>query len=372
MDGYQVTTLEDVVSIADIFVTATGSLTVITADDMAKMKHQAIVGNIGHFDNEIDMAGLAKIPGIVRVNIKPQVDEWIFPDGHGVIVLSEGLLEPRQQRHGPPELPRDVELLHQSDDGPDGAVLLKSENTATRWPCCCRSTRRKGRPLRTSTLGVKPTIPLRRAGFVSRRPGRGAVQARPLHRYQFLNDERRARWRLTEFVLTSPARTAWASSMRSRASSPRRDAISKKANSSPIRVATASSCASRHRCPRAPTRWRCESRSSTAVDASEMEIRLWDRDAADPRPRLPHRALPERSSLSAFNGLAARKDRGGGFQPPGFRAARHRLRHSLPLPAGRRHQPARARARDPASRGRARGFAARPRPLYAGSHPRNR
>jgi adenosylhomocysteinase len=92
MDGYQVTTLEDVVGIVDIFVTATGSLTVITAQHMAQMKHQAIVGNIGHFDNEIDMAGLAKIPGIVRLNIKPQVDEWIFPDGHGVIVLSEGRL----------------------------------------------------------------------------------------------------------------------------------------------------------------------------------------------------------------------------------------------------------------------------------------
>ena len=92
MDGYQVTTIDDVVSVTDIFVTATGSLGVITADHMSKMKHQAIVGNIGHFDNEIDMAGLAKIPGIVRLNIKPQVDEWIFPDGHGVIILSEGRL----------------------------------------------------------------------------------------------------------------------------------------------------------------------------------------------------------------------------------------------------------------------------------------
>src|SRR5262249_38532073 len=92
MDGYQVTTLDDVVATADIFVTATGNLHVITAEHMSRMKHQAIVGNIGHFDNEIDMAGLARLPGIKRNTIKPQVDEWVFPDGHSIIVLSEGRL----------------------------------------------------------------------------------------------------------------------------------------------------------------------------------------------------------------------------------------------------------------------------------------
>jgi adenosylhomocysteinase len=92
MEGYQVLTLEDVVETADIFITATGNKDIITADHMARMKHQAIVGNIGHFDNEIDMAGLAKLDGIERVNIKPQVDEWVFPDGHSIIVLSEGRL----------------------------------------------------------------------------------------------------------------------------------------------------------------------------------------------------------------------------------------------------------------------------------------
>ena len=92
MEGYQVATLEDVVAIADIFVTATGNKDVITAEHMARMKHQAIVGNIGHFDNEIDMAGLAGTPGVERINIKPQVDEWVFEDGHTVIVLSEGRL----------------------------------------------------------------------------------------------------------------------------------------------------------------------------------------------------------------------------------------------------------------------------------------
>ena len=92
MDGFQVATLEDVVETADIFVTATGNYNIITAEHMSRMKHQAIVGNIGHFDNEIDMAGLARLPGIKRTNIKPQVDEWTFPDGHAVIVLSEGRL----------------------------------------------------------------------------------------------------------------------------------------------------------------------------------------------------------------------------------------------------------------------------------------
>jgi adenosylhomocysteinase len=92
MEGYQVQTLEDVVETADIFITATGNKDIITADHMSRMKHQAIVGNIGHFDNEIDMAGLTRFPGVERVNIKPQVDEWVFPDGHSVIVLSEGRL----------------------------------------------------------------------------------------------------------------------------------------------------------------------------------------------------------------------------------------------------------------------------------------
>jgi len=92
MDGYQVSTLDDVVGQVDIFVTTTGNKDIILAADMAKMKHQAIVGNIGHFDNEIDMAGLAATPGIKRVNVKPQVDEWRFPDGHTIIVLSEGRL----------------------------------------------------------------------------------------------------------------------------------------------------------------------------------------------------------------------------------------------------------------------------------------
>jgi adenosylhomocysteinase len=92
MEGFQVLTLEDVIETADLFITTTGNKDIIKVADMARMKHQAIVGNIGHFDNEIDMAGLETFPGIERINIKPQVDEWKFPDGHSIIVLSEGRL----------------------------------------------------------------------------------------------------------------------------------------------------------------------------------------------------------------------------------------------------------------------------------------
>ncbi len=92
MEGYEVKNLDTVVGYADIFITTTGNFNIITAESMSKMKHRAIVGNIGHFDNEIDMAGLKKIDGITTRNIKPQYDEWIFPDGHSVLILAEGRL----------------------------------------------------------------------------------------------------------------------------------------------------------------------------------------------------------------------------------------------------------------------------------------
>jgi adenosylhomocysteinase len=92
MEGHQVTTVEDVIGEADIFITTTGNFNVITAEHMSRMKDKAIVGNIGHFDNEIEMAAMAKIPGIEKINIKPQYDEWRFPDGHSVMVLAEGRL----------------------------------------------------------------------------------------------------------------------------------------------------------------------------------------------------------------------------------------------------------------------------------------
>jgi len=92
MQGYEVATVEDYVETADVFVTTTGNFDIITAAHMARMKDKAIVGNIGHFDNEIDMAGLAKTNGIQKINIKPQYDEWVFPDGHSVLILAEGRL----------------------------------------------------------------------------------------------------------------------------------------------------------------------------------------------------------------------------------------------------------------------------------------
>ena len=134
MDGYQVTTLEDVVSEADIFITTTGNKDVITADHMAQMKHQAIVGNIGHFDNEIEMAALYKMAGIERVNIKPQVDEFRFADGHTVIVLSEGRLLNLGNATGHPsfvmsnsftnQVLAQIELFTKSASYPTGVYVL--------------------------------------------------------------------------------------------------------------------------------------------------------------------------------------------------------------------------------------------------------
>jgi adenosylhomocysteinase len=92
MEGYDVQTLDDVIDSADVVITATGNRDIITVEQMQRMKHLAVIGNIGHFDNEIDMAGLAKLPGVERITIKPQVDQWVFPDGHAIIVLSEGRL----------------------------------------------------------------------------------------------------------------------------------------------------------------------------------------------------------------------------------------------------------------------------------------
>jgi len=134
MDGYQVTTIEDVLDKVDIFVTTTGNKDILTAEHMAKMKHQAIVGNIGHFDNEIDMAGLAATPGIKRINVKPQVDEWVFPDGHTIIVLSEGRLLNLGNATGHPsfvmsnsftnQVIAQIELFTKTDQYPLGVYTL--------------------------------------------------------------------------------------------------------------------------------------------------------------------------------------------------------------------------------------------------------
>jgi adenosylhomocysteinase len=92
MEGFQVKKIETVVQDIDIFITATGNKGIISVAHMEKMKNNAIVGNIGHFDNELDMAGLKAYPGIKRIEIKPQTDRWVFPDGHGIIILADGRL----------------------------------------------------------------------------------------------------------------------------------------------------------------------------------------------------------------------------------------------------------------------------------------
>ena len=133
MEGYQVTTIEEVVETADIFITTTGNFDIITAELMARMKDKAIVGNIGHFDNEIDMAGLKKMAGVRCENIKPQYDEWIFPDGHSVLILAEGRLLNLGCATGHPSFVMSASFtnqvlaqleLHQNDESYDKAVYM--------------------------------------------------------------------------------------------------------------------------------------------------------------------------------------------------------------------------------------------------------
>ena len=134
MDGYQVSTLDDVIEQADIVITATGCFNVVSAEQMARMKHQAVLGNIGHFDNEIDMAGLEATTGIIRKTVKPQVDLWTFPDGHSVIVLSEGRLLNLGNATGHPsfvmsnsftnQVLAQIELFTKTGDYPNGVYTL--------------------------------------------------------------------------------------------------------------------------------------------------------------------------------------------------------------------------------------------------------
>ncbi len=134
MDGYQVSTLEDVLDRADIIITATGNKDVVTAEQMSRMKHQAILGNIGHFDNEIDIAGLESFPGVQRSTVKPQVDVWTFPSGRKVIVLSEGRLMNLGNATGHPsfvmstsftnQVLAQIELFLRTEDYPLGVYVL--------------------------------------------------------------------------------------------------------------------------------------------------------------------------------------------------------------------------------------------------------
>ena len=134
MEGYQVVPIEDTLGFADIFVTATGNADIITAEHMSQMKHNAIVCNIGHFDNEIDMAGLSRYPGVTRVELKPQTDLWTFEDGHAVIILAEGRLVNLGCATGHPsfvmscsfsnQVLAQVELFNHTENYPVGVYVL--------------------------------------------------------------------------------------------------------------------------------------------------------------------------------------------------------------------------------------------------------
>ncbi len=178
MDGFQVATLEDVVGSADIFVTTTGNFKIITAAHMAAMKHQAIVSNIGHFDNEIDMAGLAKTPGITRIEIKPQVDEWTFADGHSIIVLAEGRLMNLGCATGHPSFVMSNSFTNQVIAQIE--LFTQDRGLPARRLHAAEAARREGRPPAPRRPRRPAHDPDRRAGRLHRRPGRGPLQVRPL------------------------------------------------------------------------------------------------------------------------------------------------------------------------------------------------
>ena len=177
MEGYEVRTLDEVVETADIFITATGNKDVITVADMARMKHQAIVGNIGHFDNEIDMAGLEN-SGAERIVVKPQVDEWTFSGGNSIIVLSEGRLLNLGNATGHPSFVMSNSFTNQTI----AQIELYGEERRVRKAGLrpAQASRREGRAPSPRRARSQPDRALRRAGRLHRRPGRRPVQVGPL------------------------------------------------------------------------------------------------------------------------------------------------------------------------------------------------
>ena len=178
MDGYDVQRLENVLGRADIVITTTGNKDVVTVEHMARMKHQAILGNIGHFDNELDMAGLARYPGVRRINIKPQVDEWVFPDGHSIIVLSEGRLLNLGNATGHPSFVMSNSLLQPGDRAGRAVHQVRGVRQGGLPPA--QGARREGRPHPPRGAGRRAHQADQGAGRVHRRGRRGPVQARPL------------------------------------------------------------------------------------------------------------------------------------------------------------------------------------------------
>ena len=178
MDGYDVQRLEDVLDKADIIITTTGNKDVVMAEHMAKMKHQAILGNVGHFDNELDMAGLARYPGIRRINIKPQVDEWVFPDGHSIIVLSEGRLMNLGNATGHPSFVMSNSFSNQVIAQIE--LFTKNEEYDKEVYRLPKKLDEKVARIHLEALGGQLTKLYQGAGGVHRRRRRGPVQVGPL------------------------------------------------------------------------------------------------------------------------------------------------------------------------------------------------
>ena len=178
MEGYEVDTIEDVVSTADIFITATGNLNIITAEHMSKMKDKAIVGNIGHFDNEIDMAGLKKVKGLQRINIKPQYDEYRFPDGHSVMVLAEGRLLNLGCATGHPSFVMSASFTNQVI----AQLELHEQQRQVREEGihAAEASRRRGGTAAPRASRGQADQPVEGSGGIPGRSGRGSLQARAL------------------------------------------------------------------------------------------------------------------------------------------------------------------------------------------------
>ena len=174
MEGFKVAPIEEVLETADIFITTTGNFNIIMAEHMSKMKNNAIVGNIGHFDNEIDMAGVENWPGIKRQNIKPQVDRFIFPDGHGVIILAEGRL---MNLGSPPATHPSCPAPSPTRSSPSSSCGTRRTLESTRRRCtCCQSTSTKGRHATWRSWG-QAHHPHQGPGRLHQHPRRGTLQA---------------------------------------------------------------------------------------------------------------------------------------------------------------------------------------------------
>ena len=267
MEGYQVTTLDDVVGEADIFVTTTGNRDIITVDSMAKMKHNAIVGNIGHFDTEIDMAGLTAFKGIERKNVKPQVDEWVFPDGHAIIVLAEGRLLNLGCATGHPSFVMSNSFTNQVIAQIE--LFTHTDFYETKVHVLPKHLDEKVARLHLDKLGVKlTTLTEEQADYISV-PVYGSVQARPLPVLIGGTDHAGGLHGPGRYDL-GPCRISRAKSRSSPAE--RAESDSRSRIGSPRKVRTSSSAMSR------PTRWNVRWRSCAPAPRSKGVVT----DVTDP------------------------------------------------------------------------------------------